>query len=524
MIKLFTEAAMRKLLLLCLLLSLAALSYAAHDFTVNGSDEPYVSVGDTLVIQFAYEGVGSAADISIGISAVGYDFDLYSTTNTPLMDGVAPDESGVDGTFLMHLENRASLPEDATLIITVTAQKVSDTVNLHFQQLDSTFYLHGTVQVESGWVNLPVPYALVYTFYNASAEEIAEMLENFELESFLTWLEQDHYFLSDMTGLLGAYELYVPDTIPNVYCTTGVYSALDVAGNYVAPNLQSVTVNGAAQANFLYLNPDGYLAGEVTDELGNIVTDAVLTLTQDDNYNFIRVLSPDSTGAFSVPLVNGAYTLTCMASGYLTWQQDFTLSGDDVWMDVVLELDVTWVSLNVYVRYENGEPCTTASMDLTWLDHSPNIVFSDETDSLGCMYFDVPTGYYNCTYYVEGYSPYSVDLYIEENSQLGPIIVPGSNVAETTSTLISAGLYPNPFNPETTLSFSLTTPAQVRATVYAVRGRRVCTLADEAMTAGEHSLHWQGRDDQGRAVASGVYLLRVQAGGRSSVFKAVLLK
>jgi len=147
MIKLFTEAAMRKLLLLCLLLSLAALSYAAHDFTVNGSDEPYVSVGDTLVIQFAYEGVGSAADISIGISAVGYDFDLYSTTNTPLMDGGAPDESGVDGTFLMHLENRASLPEDATLIITVTAQKVSDTVNLHFQQLDSTFYLHGTVQV-----------------------------------------------------------------------------------------------------------------------------------------------------------------------------------------------------------------------------------------------------------------------------------------------------------------------------------------------------------------------------------------
>ena len=74
------------------------------------------------------------------------------------------------------------------------------------------------------------------------------------------------------------------------------------------------------------------------------------------------------------------------------------------------------------------------------------------------------------------------------------------------------GAYPNPSSGPVTLSFSLAEAAPVTLAVYDVMGRRVTTLVDRAMTAGVHTVDWTGRADSGQALASGVYLLRLQAG------------
>jgi len=84
--------------------------------------------------------------------------------------------------------------------------------------------------------------------------------------------------------------------------------------------------------------------------------------------------------------------------------------------------------------------------------------------------------------------------------------------------------WPNPFNPSTSVSFSLSQPGRAQLAVYNVRGQRVRTLVDDPLPAGEHTAVWNGRDDAGRAVASGVYLLRLQVGGRAQTTKALLLK
>ena len=68
--------------------------------------------------------------------------------------------------------------------------------------------------------------------------------------------------------------------------------------------------------------------------------------------------------------------------------------------------------------------------------------------------------------------------------------------------------YPNPFNPKTTIAFTLDRSAPVKLQVFDVAGRLVRTLVDEDLNAGTHTRTWQGRDDQGRQVASGVYLAR----------------
>ncbi len=64
---------------------------------------------------------------------------------------------------------------------------------------------------------------------------------------------------------------------------------------------------------------------------------------------------------------------------------------------------------------------------------------------------------------------------------------------------------PNPFNPRTTLRFHLDRPGRVRLEIVDMRGRRVRRLVDASLTAGDHQEVWNGRDDSGRAVASGVY-------------------
>jgi hypothetical protein len=84
---------------------------------------------------------------------------------------------------------------------------------------------------------------------------------------------------------------------------------------------------------------------------------------------------------------------------------------------------------------------------------------------------------------------------------------------------------PNPFNPRTDLRFDLPEPACVTLKVFDATGRLVRTLADsEQRTAGRHVLTWDGRNDGGRALASGVYLYRLEAGKLSATGKMVLLK
>jgi len=86
------------------------------------------------------------------------------------------------------------------------------------------------------------------------------------------------------------------------------------------------------------------------------------------------------------------------------------------------------------------------------------------------------------------------------------------------------GNYPNPFNPSTTISFSLGCTERVVIDVYNVRGQRVRSLVDGVYGAGEHSVVWNGVSDAGVGVGSGVYFYRMVSGGFTGVRKMLLLK
>ena len=84
--------------------------------------------------------------------------------------------------------------------------------------------------------------------------------------------------------------------------------------------------------------------------------------------------------------------------------------------------------------------------------------------------------------------------------------------------------FPNPFNPATTIAFSLARRGHVVLAIYDVRGALVRTLVNETRTAGDYRIEWDGRNNAGTSVSSGVYFYRLSASGFRSTKKMVLLK
>jgi hypothetical protein len=83
---------------------------------------------------------------------------------------------------------------------------------------------------------------------------------------------------------------------------------------------------------------------------------------------------------------------------------------------------------------------------------------------------------------------------------------------------------PNPFNPSTTIGFTLDRPVAVTLEIFDASGRRVRTLIDSHLGAGYRSVDWDGRNAAGAPVGSGVYIYRLTAGKQSLARKMTLLK
>lgn len=83
---------------------------------------------------------------------------------------------------------------------------------------------------------------------------------------------------------------------------------------------------------------------------------------------------------------------------------------------------------------------------------------------------------------------------------------------------------PNPFNPTATIEYSILQTGPVNLSVFNIRGQRVKTLINGYHERGMHRMVWNGRDEYNRGVASGLYFIRLEAAGKTSVRKAMLLK
>jgi hypothetical protein len=144
------------------------------------------------------------------------------------------------------------------------------------------------------------------------------------------------------------------------------------------------------------------------------------------------------------------------------------------------------------------------------------------------------TGYnvgLDCFVDTDGDGKQEIVLLVAQVSQLywhlAIVDIEGAGVATVSEITPQAWLdqnHPNPFNPTTNISFSLTEAGPASIKVYDVRGREVRSLLDRNMPAGKHTVTWDGTDNNGRTLASGTYFYTMQSEDGTSSRKALLLK
>jgi hypothetical protein len=84
--------------------------------------------------------------------------------------------------------------------------------------------------------------------------------------------------------------------------------------------------------------------------------------------------------------------------------------------------------------------------------------------------------------------------------------------------------YPNPFNPETKINFSIPQNGNIKIAVYNLLGQKIKTLVNQEFNAGSYSATWNGKDDFGKQVASGIYLFRLETESFKTTKKVMLMK
>jgi len=86
------------------------------------------------------------------------------------------------------------------------------------------------------------------------------------------------------------------------------------------------------------------------------------------------------------------------------------------------------------------------------------------------------------------------------------------------------GNYPNPFNPTTTISFSLPTEQEIELTIFNIKGQKVKTLYSGTADVGEHSIIWEGKDNNDKQVSSGIYFYKLKTNNKELTRKMLMMK
>jgi len=171
---------------------------------------------------------------------------------------------------------------------------------------------------------------------------------------------------------------------------------------------------------------------------------------------------------------------------------------------VPLEPVLPVIGYNVYRRFDSGPYVKLSTVEGT--------TYTETLEQIGAYKFYICVQYQN----VEG-SPSDVLAFNFPNS---------SNPQDNSPVVVTKldGNYPNPFNPTTTLSFSLAKAGRATIAIYNLKGQLVKRLVDGEFNSGDHRVVWNGLDENNRSVSSGMYFYRMESGSYKAVKKMLLMK
>ncbi len=153
--------------------------------------------------------------------------------------------------------------------------------------------------------------------------------------------------------------------------------------------------------------------------------------------------------------------------------------------------------------------------------------FSTLTNYEGIFNLPLPVGTYSIKATTAGYPPQTAEGIVINSGQTTyhsfVMSVENSDPAQTPQVLaLNAG--PNPFKSSVLISFELKQPQALSLDIFGLRGQKVRALASGVQNSGSHTFSWDGRDDQGKPLPSGIYFCRLQSVEGVQTLKLLMLK
>jgi hypothetical protein len=221
--------------------------------------------------------------------------------------------------------------------------------------------------------------------------------------------------------------------------------------------------------------------------------------------------------------------LDASSDGGATWWPLVASTPNDGWYDWLVE--GSEVSMTTRLRVSSLDGTVSAASDANFVVYAPSpwLTVTPTSGTLAAGGVDVLTLDFDAT--ALPVETYAAILYIQHDGAGAPTQIPvelrvtaPSGVGDAPDVFALAGNHPNPFNPSTTVSFSMASAGPAVVEVFDLQGRRVRTLLRDDLPAGPAVIAWNGLDEAGRPVPSGTYLARLVSGGQVATHKMMLAK
>lgn len=292
-------------------------------------------------------------------------------------------------------------------------------------------------------------------------------------------------------------------------------SGFQNTGNFC---MKALSIDGAAGTN-----PPQNLSYEIIDYNNislswNAGSTGALSYNIYKDGNFLAEVSntPYPTTAYTDEELEGGEYSYYVTAVYDTVESD---PSNTVSIDLVLPTPTNLIGETLGTNISLSWDGISSNRDFIEYKIYKNGEFLNTTTQL--FYFDqnVPSGSYS--YYLT--AVYSGD-WESESSNVVDIDHTESYGIQTPFVNSLIGNYPNPFNPESTISYSTAETSFVTIEIFNLKGQRIRTLVNEELPSGTHSVVWNGADAKGGAVASGVYLYKMKTENYTSSKKMILMK
>jgi len=329
----------------------------------------------------------------------------------------------------------------------------------------------------------------------------------------------------------------------------------DDKSTWASATLISVTEGSTYSSKDITLDEGATIEGTVSSSTKAPVEDIVLwAYYVPDKFEWIHFGYTDEDGAYSITgLRSGDWKIACYGDTTYAWEwydnanswntaTSVTVSAPSTVSGKNFALEIGG-SISGYVYDAGSSPISGADVMAfdTAFGWSGLLMKGDETNASG--YYKI-SGLRSSAYYVEAstecdhqFYDHTTDIleadlvsvtmpseYSGINFNIASAVEDEDEIAQRPSEFELYQNYPNPFNPETQIEYALKKTGHVTLYIYNILGEKVKTLLDQDQHAGFYQINWDGENDNGKPISSGIYLYKLEVNGFSEAKRMLLLK